>query len=153
VVASRAAVNKTTIYRRWPSRAALVTALVDRMRAPLRASPLPDTGRLESDLVEAFARNVVQRLEHQHDVDGTGSQRDPLGAEIRKLGARAAALRNPSPLGVLGNPDFESSVLKDSRIYGWDVTSCGGVTIALDEKRPHGGRRAVKISPLTPRSW
>ena len=59
VVASRAAVNKTTIYRRWPSRAALVTALVDRMRAPLRESPLPDTGRLESDLVEAFARRFT----------------------------------------------------------------------------------------------
>src|SRR3954468_5657962 len=38
VVAARAAVNKTTIYRRWPNRAALVTALVERMRAPLKAS-------------------------------------------------------------------------------------------------------------------
>ena len=56
VVASRAAVNKTTIYRRWPDRAALVTVVVERMRAPLRASPLPDTGRLESDLVAAFSR-------------------------------------------------------------------------------------------------
>src|SRR5207302_1077741 len=55
-VAARAAVNKTTIYRRWPSRAALVTALVDRLRTPLRESPLPDTGALESDLVEAFTR-------------------------------------------------------------------------------------------------
>src|SRR5215475_4488000 len=52
-VVSTAAVNKTTIYRRWPSRAALIAALVDRMRAPLRDSPLPDTGRLESDLVAA----------------------------------------------------------------------------------------------------
>ncbi len=59
VVASMAAVNKTTIYRRWPSRAALVTALVDRMRTPLRESPLPNTGRLESDLVEAFARRFT----------------------------------------------------------------------------------------------
>jgi AcrR family transcriptional regulator len=59
VVAARAAVNKTTIYRRWPSRAALVGALVDRMRAPLRESPLPDTGSLESDLVEAFARRFT----------------------------------------------------------------------------------------------
>jgi AcrR family transcriptional regulator len=59
VVAARAAVNKTTIYRRWPSRAALVTALVDRMRTPLRESPLPDTGRLESDLVEAFTRRFT----------------------------------------------------------------------------------------------
>ena len=55
-VASRAAVNKTTVYRRWPGRQALVTAVVDRMRAPLREIPLPDTGGLERDLVEAFTR-------------------------------------------------------------------------------------------------
>ena len=59
VVASTAEVNKTTIYRRWPNRAALVAAAVDRMRTPLRESPLPDTGRLESDLVEAFARRYT----------------------------------------------------------------------------------------------
>ena len=58
-VASRASVNKTTIYRRWPSRASLVTALVERMRTPLRESPLPDTGKLESDLVEAFTRRFT----------------------------------------------------------------------------------------------
>jgi AcrR family transcriptional regulator len=58
-VASRAGVNKTTIYRRWPNRAALVIALVDRLRAPLRESPLPDTGQLESDLVEAFTRRFT----------------------------------------------------------------------------------------------
>src|SRR3954453_1004380 len=58
-VVSMAGVNKTTIYRRWPSRAALVTALVDRMRTPLRESPLPDTGALESDLVEAFTRRFT----------------------------------------------------------------------------------------------
>jgi AcrR family transcriptional regulator len=58
-VASTAEVNKTTIYRRWPNRAALVAAVVDRMRTPLRESPLPDTGQLESDLVEAFARRFT----------------------------------------------------------------------------------------------
>lgn len=58
-VASRAAVHKTTIYRRWPSRMALVAALVDRMRAPLRDNPLPDTGHLERDLVEAFTRRAA----------------------------------------------------------------------------------------------
>jgi AcrR family transcriptional regulator len=61
-VASQARVNKTTIYRRWPSRAALVTALVDRMRRPLRESPLPDTGALERDLVEAFTRRFTVGL-------------------------------------------------------------------------------------------
>lgn len=58
-IASRAAVNKTTIYRRWPNRAALVAALVERMRIPLRDSSLPDTGQLEADLLEAFKRRCV----------------------------------------------------------------------------------------------
>ena len=64
-VVSMAAVNKTTIYRRWPSRAALVAAVVERMRKPLRESPLPDTGELERDLVEAFTRrfNVGRKIE------------------------------------------------------------------------------------------
>lgn len=58
-VAARAAVNKTTIYRRWPTRVALVAALVDQLKAPLRARPLPDTGHLERDLVAAFARRAA----------------------------------------------------------------------------------------------
>lgn len=55
-VAVQAGVNKTTIYRRWPTRVALVEALVDRLRTPLKTSPLPDTGSLETDLIEAFTR-------------------------------------------------------------------------------------------------
>ncbi len=77
-VASRAGVNKTTIYRRWPNRRALVAALVTRMRTPLRESPLPDTGTLEGDLVEAFTRRFefgrkrqgrawARLLEERHD--------------------------------------------------------------------------------------
>lgn len=58
-VASRAAVNKTTIYRRWPSRAALVTTVADRLRTALRDGPLPDTGQLETEFVEAFARRFA----------------------------------------------------------------------------------------------
>jgi AcrR family transcriptional regulator len=58
-VASRAGVNKTTIYRRWANRAELISALGERMRTPLRESPLPDTGKLESDLVEAFMRRFT----------------------------------------------------------------------------------------------
>src|SRR4051812_48103459 len=66
-VAKEAAVNKTTIYRRWPTRAALVSALVEQMRTPLRESPLPDTGALEDDLIEAFTRrqSVGRKLEGQ----------------------------------------------------------------------------------------
>lgn len=55
-VATRAEVNRTTIYRRWPNRVALVTAVVDSLRTRLRHDPLPDAGALEQDLIEAFAR-------------------------------------------------------------------------------------------------
>jgi AcrR family transcriptional regulator len=58
-VAARAEVNKTTIYRRWPNRKALVSAAVERMQAPLLERPLPDTGALESDLIEAFTRRFT----------------------------------------------------------------------------------------------
>jgi len=79
-VAATAEVNKTTIYRRWPSRAALVASVVDRMRAPLRDIPLPDTGQLERDLIEAFARRFTfgrkvegrawtRLLDERHDPD------------------------------------------------------------------------------------
>jgi len=58
-VAATAGVNKTTIYRRWPVRRALIAAVVERMRSPLREAPLPDTGQLERDLIEAFARRFT----------------------------------------------------------------------------------------------
>lgn len=58
-VASSAAVNKTTIYRRWPNRLALVSAVVDRMRVALGEGSLPDTGQLEADLMAAFERRFV----------------------------------------------------------------------------------------------
>jgi AcrR family transcriptional regulator len=102
-VASNAAVNKTTIYRRWPSRAALVTALVERLRTPLRESPLPDTGRLESDLVAAFAWRftVTRRVEgrawrrlleerHSPEVESIiGSAVDDRSGEWRSMVTRA----------------------------------------------------------------
>lgn len=102
-VASRAGVNKTTIYRRWPNRAALVIALVDRMRTPLRVSPLPDTGQLERDLIEAFSRRFTfaRKVEgrawarlveerHSPQVEAIiGDAVDERGGEWRSMVARA----------------------------------------------------------------
>jgi AcrR family transcriptional regulator len=49
-VADRAGVNKTTIYRRWPTIESLVAdALATRSRATI---PVPDTGALRSDLLQ-----------------------------------------------------------------------------------------------------
>lgn len=57
-VSASAGVNKTTIYRRWPSKPLLVAAAVEWMRRFVHEVPLPDTGSLERDLVEAFRRRV-----------------------------------------------------------------------------------------------
>ncbi len=57
-VSVAAGVNKTTIYRRWPSKALLVAAAVEWMRRFVHDVPLPDTGSLERDLAEAFRRKV-----------------------------------------------------------------------------------------------
>lgn len=52
-VAESAGVNKTTIYRWWPSKAALVHASV--MHAQLLDFAIPDTGSLREDLVALVA--------------------------------------------------------------------------------------------------
>jgi AcrR family transcriptional regulator len=106
-VAARAGVNRTTIYRRWPNRRALVTAVVDRLRASLRDSPLPDTGTLERDLVEAFARRWTygrraegrawaRLLEQRHDPEVAkivGPAVDARRTEWRHMVTRAIGRR------------------------------------------------------------
>jgi AcrR family transcriptional regulator len=58
-VATRAGVHKTTVYRRWPTKADLVT---DASRARSRALvPTPDTGTLLGDL-QALARSVARNV-------------------------------------------------------------------------------------------
>ena len=58
-VAARAGVSRPTIYRRWPSKPALVvTALVQSARL---AVPMQDTGSLRRDLV-AFQRHQVELM-------------------------------------------------------------------------------------------
>src|SRR6187551_2317792 len=47
VVSESASVNKTTIYRRWASKASLVAASVEWMRSVVHDVPLPDTGSIE----------------------------------------------------------------------------------------------------------
>ena len=57
-VASRAGVNKTTIYRRWPGRAELVVAALTQLAGPPQAA---ETGRLEPDLQALFMSATTLR--------------------------------------------------------------------------------------------
>jgi hypothetical protein len=73
-----------------------------------------------------------------------------LGQEIRKLGARAAALRNPPPLMAFDNADFEKAAEKNAPIPGWTISAREGVSITLDRKHTHGGKQAAKIQSTGP---
>lgn len=54
-IASRAGVHKTTVYRRWGSKAELIAQALSSAAAA--AIEIPDTGRVESDL-RALSRSV-----------------------------------------------------------------------------------------------
>jgi len=55
-VAAAAGVNKTTVYRRWPTRAALVRAALDSVSEQVTCNP--NTGSLRADLLST-ARSII----------------------------------------------------------------------------------------------
>lgn len=59
-VAARAGVNKTTIYRRWPSKMELLGAALMALRD--EDPPPPDTGSLREDLLQVLRRWVTQAV-------------------------------------------------------------------------------------------
>jgi AcrR family transcriptional regulator len=56
-VADRAGVNKTTVYRRWPTKADLIAAAMRELFG--QHDPLPDTGSVRTDLVVMVRRAIL----------------------------------------------------------------------------------------------
>lgn len=80
-VAARAGVNKTTVYRRWPT---LDDLLVDALTHwSLKALPVPDTGSIETDLL-ALGRELADVLS-----EGAGRQ---IAAFVLTAGLRSGRL-------------------------------------------------------------
>jgi AcrR family transcriptional regulator len=85
-VAERAAVAKTTLYRRWPTKDHLAIAVVTR-RIPF--AMVPDTGDLCRDLTE-FAVNMAASLQQYRTAGGSDGVSAGLAGELV-----AAASRHP----------------------------------------------------------
>ncbi|GIX30611.1 MAG: hypothetical protein KatS3mg124_1083 [Porticoccaceae bacterium] len=92
-VARRAGVNKTTVYRRWPTKAELVCAAA---RALLGEMVAPDTGSLRGDLI-AYLWRAAQRARDpklQGLLVTLNSRLDPeLEALVQDLRNRARQMR------------------------------------------------------------
>lgn len=86
-VAERAAVAKTTLYRRWPTKDHLAVAVAAQM---LGEVPIPDTGDLRRDLTE-FASSLAASLNEVRAAGrADGDSSAGLAAELV-----AAAARHP----------------------------------------------------------
>lgn len=73
-VARRAEVNKTSVYRRWPTKEALVAAAMDGLRTDFADSP--DTGSLRGDL-HVLAAPIAEFLSRR---EGTALARAAIGS-------------------------------------------------------------------------
>lgn len=60
-IAARAGVGKQTVYRRWPSKAAVVAEAVLAGYLGLEPQPVPDTGDIDADL-RSWLREQTARL-------------------------------------------------------------------------------------------
>ncbi|MGH7788059.1 MAG: TetR/AcrR family transcriptional regulator C-terminal ligand-binding domain-containing protein [Candidatus Binatia bacterium] len=90
-VAQRAGVHRTTLHRRWSSRAALVAAALVAHSA--ERVPIPDTGSLETDL-RAFARSVRDAIASRTGRGIASALADPsVAGELADLNQRFWAAR------------------------------------------------------------
>lgn len=101
-VAARAHASKATIYRRWSGKAQMVVEALQRFAAHAdKAVQLPDTGRLEGDLLEGMKGFAQPQPPRQLLLLGglvQAMQRDP---ELAATARRDLLHEDPSPLEVL----------------------------------------------------
>jgi AcrR family transcriptional regulator len=90
-VAARSGVNKTTIYRRWPTKPELVGAAVLAVKG---AAAIEDTGDLERDFTKSFVDSLchagapeVRGLLRMVQLEGDNAEVNVLVRELREVNA------------------------------------------------------------------
>jgi len=72
-----------------------------------------------------------------------------LDKQVRELGSRAAALRNPPLLEVLETPASTARGAKN-QIPGWLPVQAQGVSIHLDDRIKHSGSASLRLASTGP---
>ncbi len=75
-----------------------------------------------------------------------------LRAEVDNLRSRANRLRDPRPLTVLTNPDFESPIT-DGVLPGWEYSRGADISVQVDSRQSRGGRNSLHIRSDGPVTW
>ena len=113
-IAERAELNKTSVYRRWPTKGALVTAALERALG--HRAPLPDTGSLRDDLL-AFAQGAVAFV---HSPVGRGVMRTLLAdaddPEVRELAATMLREQTSGPRVLFRRAQARGELARDADV-------------------------------------
>lgn len=88
-VAARAKVNKTSVYRRWPTREALVAAALERVAVDL--GELPDLGSLHAELLALATRVAAMLATPQGRALVRAGISDAAAVEVATLATRSLA--------------------------------------------------------------
>jgi AcrR family transcriptional regulator len=91
-VATRSGVNKTTIYRRWPTKAALLTAAL--VQVAQKRMPVIDTGTLKGDLhaslfaafeLSPYEQGVLRAIQTERSQEAVEMFARKMRDELREL--------------------------------------------------------------------
>jgi AcrR family transcriptional regulator len=86
-IAQAAEVNKTSVYRRWPTKESLIAAALERVAADIEAK-LEDCGSLRSDLLH-LAEHVAALLESPLGRSlARAAMAETVGSELSSLASR-----------------------------------------------------------------
>jgi hypothetical protein len=75
-----------------------------------------------------------------------------LRSDVGDLRGRANRLRNPEPLQVLANPDFEAPV-REGVLPGWEYSRGAGTAVATDSERSRSGVHSLRVRSNGPVTW
>jgi AcrR family transcriptional regulator len=111
-VAARAKTNKAVIYRRWPNKAMLIIAILQKYIIPLIPREIPDTGNLRDDVF-----NMLQGLSKPLRLVGAetihGLMADQLSKALSSMSADNMKIQEDSGLS-----DIMKTMLKNAEKRG-----------------------------------
>lgn len=149
-VARRAGVAKSTVYRRWPSRDALLLAILKDFIG--EAIEVPDTGDVRSDLTElvsqqidAYARGPGLSLVQAAFTLATSVQRGgEAGEELRRLAHERRAQYRKVLERAQRRGEIRAGVSIDAALDA-AFGALWGVVFSLDEPAPDLAARVVAV--------